>query len=242
MGTVLEYLRKRLKSQIESFLDIKIYSNHAHGREDWFDIKRVGSEVMTIFDVGANIGQSAIKFRRAFPDSKIFCFEPVESVFAKLAENLKGDERVSLHKIALADSSCQKTIYLTADSMTNGFESSLTAIGTASVPTLTVDEFARENAIDRIDLLKVDVEGYDLRVLEGAKQFLQTNRIVFVIAEVGFNESDSLHVSFENVRSFLASHGYSVFGIYDQQLEWSGQPQLRYANVCFINEKAMVNN
>ncbi len=240
MGTLSSYLKRNLKRQIEKCLDVKIYSNHAHGREDWFDINKTGCEVMTIFDVGANMGQSVVKFRRAFPDSRIFCFEPVENVFDNLAENMKGDERVSLHRIALGDSSCQKTIYLTTDPTTSSFESSPNAVGSASVSVTTVDEFTRKNVIDRIDLLKIDVEGYDLRVLEGAKRLLQANRIVFVIAEVGFNENDSLHVSFENVRRFLASHGYFVFGIYDQQLEWSGRPQLRYANVCFVNEKAIV--
>lgn len=240
MGTLSSYLRRNLKRQIEKCLNIKIYSNHAHGREDWFDIKKTGCEVMTIFDVGANIGQSVVKFREAFPEARIFCFEPVESVFDRLAENTKGDERISLHKLALADSVGQRTIYLTADQTTNSFESTQNAIGAVSVLVSTVDDFTGQNAIDRIDLLKVDVEGYDLKVLEGAKKCLQENRIVFVVVEVGFNKNDSLHVSFENIRRFLASHGYVVFGFYDQQLEWSGRPQLRYANACFCNAKVIV--
>jgi hypothetical protein len=98
----------------------------------------------------------------------------------------------------------------------------------------------KENAIDRIDLLKIDVEGYDLKVLEGAKESLHARRIAFVIVEVGFDGNTSPHVQFEDVRIFLASHGYLVFGLYDQQVEWSGELRLRYANVCFCNEGAVV--
>jgi hypothetical protein len=87
--------------------------------------------------------------------------------------------------------------------------------------------------------LKIDTEGYDFKVLEGATRLLQENRIVFVIAEVGFNESDSPHVPFESIRKFLEPHGYGVFEFYDQQLEWSGRAQLRYANACFCNERAI---
>ncbi|GMQ83056.1 MAG: hypothetical protein BMS9Abin05_2532 [Rhodothermia bacterium] len=237
MGTLSRYLRKTLKRQIEICLNIKIYSNYAHGREDWYDIKKTGCEVMTIFDVGANTGQSVVKFRGAFPEARIFCFEPVESVFDELANNTKGDERVSLHKMAFADSAGQRTIYLAADQTTNSFRSSTNTVASASVPVSTVDDFTRQNAIDRIDLLKIDAEGYDLKVLEGAKTCLRENKIAFVIVEVGFNENDSLHVPFESVRNFLAPYGYLVFGFYDQQLEWSGLSQLRYANACFCSEK-----
>jgi FkbM family methyltransferase len=240
VGTISNYIWRKLKKQIERTLSVKIYSNHAHGREDWFDIKKTGCDITTIFDVGANIGQSTAKFRGAFPGSTIFCFEPVEIAFNILSATMIKSERISLHKLALADTPGKKTIYLTSDLTTSSFLPSVTTTDTAIVPVSTVDDFMAEKAIDRIDLLKIDVEGYDLKVLEGAKESLHGRRIAFVIVEVGFNGKTSPHVQFEDVRVFLASHGYVVFGIYDQQVEWSGEPRLRYANVCFCNEEAVV--
>jgi FkbM family methyltransferase len=151
-------LYRRIKKWIEGYLNIKIYSNHAHGREDWFDIKKTGHPVMTIFDVGANVGQSAVKFRSAFPESRIYCFEPVASVFNSLLENLKSDGGVCLQQIALAETSGQRTIYLTADPTTSSFMASENVKGAVSVSVSTVDEYAEEQAIGRIDLLRVYAE------------------------------------------------------------------------------------
>jgi hypothetical protein len=56
-----------------------------------------------------------------------------------------------------------------------------------------------------------------------------------VLAEVGFHPGDDRHVLFDHVRDYLVPFGFSVYGVYDQQLEWSGENRLRYANVCFAH-------
>ena len=108
-----------------------------------------------------------------------------------------------------------------------------------SVRVTTVDAFASANAIDRIDLLKVDAEGHDLNVLRGAAAMLDGGRVAFVLAEVGFARAQPPHVLFDDVRDLLAAHRFAVFGIYDQQLEWSGENRLRYANACFCHESVV---
>jgi hypothetical protein len=56
------------------------------------DLERVGLNPRVIFDVGANIGQTYRRFRRDFPDAQIHCFEPVNSAFQKLTEEVSGDD------------------------------------------------------------------------------------------------------------------------------------------------------
>jgi hypothetical protein len=71
---------------------------------------------------------------------------------------------------------------------------------------------------------------------------LSQGLIPFLIAEVGFHPRDERHghghVLIDNVRYFLMENGFAVSGIYDQEVEWSGEKRLRYANVCFCNEEA----
>jgi FkbM family methyltransferase len=229
--------RRRLQSNIEEFFGISI-SREYHGQRDWFDIGSSGCKIKTIFDVGANIGQSAIKFRTAFPDATIHCFEPIKDTFEELVGNVNGYASVRCHQIALGNKEGQESMYLTDQSLTNSLIMPGKFVGLEDVKVLTVDGFASDNQIERIDLLKVDTEGFDLEVLRGAQNLLSSGKIAFVLVEVGFHPGDSRHVLFDDVRSFLLKIGYSVFGVYDQTMEWSGEQRLRFANVCFSNESA----
>jgi hypothetical protein len=135
----------------------------------------------------------------------------------------------------MGDAAGEATIYLTDHSATSSLLAPEHALGSEVVPVTTVDRFAAEHGIGAIDLLKVDAEGYDLQVLHGAASMLDRSAIRFVLSEIGWHRGDSRHVLFDEMRDFLAPKGFSVYGIYDQQLEWSGENRLRYANVCFAH-------
>jgi hypothetical protein len=131
-------------------------------------------------------------------------------------------------------------MYLTSHSTTSSLVKPDFSRGEESVALTTVDEFAAANGVARIDLLKIDAEGSDLNVLRGAAGMLEKGAISFVLAELGFSRAQPAHVLFDEVRDFLATRRFDVFGIYDQQLEWSGENRLRYANVCFCHETVVM--
>jgi len=186
-----------------------------------------------ILDVGANVGQSARKFREAFPEATIHCFEPVRRVFDELVAHLRQDSRTVCHRIAMGSQAGTATIYLTPHSTTSSMIAPDDSVGSETVPVTTLSDFAEREAIAKVDLLKVDAEGFDLEVLRGAESLLRSERIKFVLVEVGFTPGDQRHVLFDEVRSLLAPFGFKLFGIYDQQVEWSGPRFIRFANVCF---------
>jgi FkbM family methyltransferase len=245
--------KKSANRIIQQLLGIKLHRVQ-HGCQDWFDIQASGCRINTIFDVGANIGQSALKFREAFPKSLIYCFEPVSTTFQQLKTTVSNDNNINCYAIAFGSTPGYCTIYLTPTSLTNSLIPSVAAeylpinnhnveidpniIHSENIMVQTVDNFVLENHIERIDLLKIDTEGFDLEVLKGASHILSAGRIAFVLAEIGFNPVDKRHILFDDVRSYLMDKGFLLFGIYDQQLEWSGENRMRYANVCFCNEKA----
>jgi FkbM family methyltransferase len=212
---------------------VRVYSTHPHGRDDCHDIQETHREITTVFDVGANNGSSALKFADAFPAATIHSFEPVTKTFEILRANVAKQQGIRCHRLAMGSAPGVAKIFLTTHDTMSSLIRPETVLGEETITVTTVDEFALVQNIDRIDLLKVDAEGLDLDVLRGAEGMLASGKVTFILAEVGFHPGDTRHVLFDDVRDFLSPHGFSVFGFYDQQLEWSGEKKLRYANVCF---------
>jgi FkbM family methyltransferase len=235
----MKALLKGMVNGALAHVGLRVYSIHAHGREDVQDILRTELKVRTIIDAGANIGQSVGKFRRAFPSADIYAFEPVSSVFQRLLENTRGLEHVHLFPIALGSVAGKASIHLRAHDTTHTLVEVDDALSLESVDVETVDRVCQAQALSRIDLLKIDVEGFDLEVLKGAENMLRTSAVRFVLVECGFDPADERHVLFDSIRDYLQPFGYRLFGIYDQQLEWNGEPRIRYANACFTLQSIM---
>ena len=139
----------------------------------------------------------------------------------------------------LGATSGQATIYIRECSLKNSLIKPDSFLSEELVKMSTVDIFASEHNIKRIDLLKIDTEGFDLEVLKGAENMLASGRVSFVLTEVGFHLSDKSHILFDEVRKFLLEKGFSVFGFYGQTLEWSGERRLRFADTLFAYEHTL---
>jgi FkbM family methyltransferase len=238
LGSVKRRLKKHVNKALENAMGVRLYSVRAHAREDWYDIRKSGCRIENVFDVGANIGQSMLKFRDAFPKANIYCFEPVRDLFQELHKTVRGDSHVQCFQVALGSAPGIGKIYLTDHSTTSSLIKPENSRGVEDVQIDTIDSFCSAHATQRIDLLKVDAEGFDLEVLKGGVSLLSSARVAFVLVEVGFHPGDTRHVLFDHAREFLMPHGFHVYGFYDQNLEWSGESRLRFANVCFANETA----
>ena len=228
-------IKKFTNLLLERVFGLKLYSIRAHGREDTLDISNSEIEVKMIFDVGANIGQSASKFINEFPNSKIHSFEPVSNTFQALQKRFGENSNLTIVKTALGEENGTMEIFVPRHSTMASLVKPKEFLESEKVTIKTIDTYCQENDISQIDLLKIDAEGYDLKVLKGATSMLQNHAIKLILVELGFDPKDPNHVDFESVKSYLENYGFNVFGIYDQQLEWSGEKKLRYANVCFIN-------
>ena len=94
------------------------------------------------------------------------------------------------------------------------------ASGTEVVDVDTIDLFCADNAIDCIDLLKIDVEGFEPQVLAGADRMLRESKIRFVYAECEFTrQPDAPHASFFQLQELMSSRGYCVAGIYPESFD-----------------------
>lgn len=237
MGVSL--LKDVVRSQLLRRLGLHVYRTSPHGYDDLADIGRTGAPVATVFDVGANVGQSALRFARAFPRARIHCFEPVATAFEALRGNVAHLPQVVCHRVALGPSCGQARIWL--DDNNQKCSMVVHTDRTQEVEVETVDAAAARLKVDRIDLLKIDVEGYEMQVLAGATGALAGGRIGFVLAEVSFHPDDARHTLFDSVRGFLMPYGFRLLGIYDQALEWDGRLSLRFANALWCRPDALAS-
>ena len=117
------------------------------------------------------------------------------------------------------------------------------SVATESVDVVTLDEFCQTKGIDQINYLKIDTEGGDLEVLKGALNMLTGQKVDLLELEAGMNPGNKKHVRFETLKEFLESHGYFLFGIYEQVDEWpTKEPQLRRTNPVFISSRLIELN
>lgn len=228
-------LTKTVKRSVQRLLHGVIVPMSPRGTDLFHDIAGwlPNTRVATIFDVGANVGQSARAYRKAYPAAAIHSFEPVPATFARLQAAVRG-LNVAAHPVALGAAAASAQVAETSSSTRNTI--TLGAAGEGSVAVQTLDAFCSNKGIDRISLLKVDTEGHDLEVLRGAAEMLGAQRIDIVEVEAGMTRRNDYHQPLEALKSHLEDHGYLLFGVYDQIGEWTSRhPWLRRANLVFIS-------
>lgn len=194
------------------------------------DVSRVSSEwnwnIETVFDVGANYGQFASEVLTEFSAARVYSFEPFGPSYERLV-NSSQSKRFVPNKIALSNMGGEIPFYVYSNdgdgSMINsvvpdaqypkkfGYEPKLT-----TVPCKTASEFCEENSIERIDLLKIDTEGSEMLVLDGATRLFQERRIRFVYLEFNslLKSKGSTGGALVEVAEFLQEFGFEYLVTY----------------------------
>lgn len=173
-----------------------------------------------LFDVGANAGQTRNWFRYHLPKATIYSFEPVQSTFEQLKTNAKGDANCVLVNEALGDEVGTKTIRLFEGDMTvlnslrDDVMNNSAGAREESISINTLDAYCKANHISKIDLLKIDTEGFEINVLKGAAEMLQNGAISFVYCETGFQNTNKRNTYLAELTEHLATKDYYFFGLY----------------------------
>lgn len=218
--------------------------------EDDIHITCPKSKVKRIWDVGANCGDLSLKYARAFPKAEILAFEPLPSIFRTLESRTKNITRIECIPLALSHSIGTARFVDYGEQSTSShlvrdrdFENVSSEESVIRVQTDTIDSFCESRRIDRIDLLKIDVEGHDLNVLRGGAKLLSNRAVGFIVVECGFDPENSRHIAFTDIQEFMLSFGYKVFAFYEQTNEFFKlEPQLRRADVMFISPQEVKSN
>lgn len=229
-----------LKNFIEKVIGAKIYRNSLpRGVSLVRDIKKLSTKpIKHIWDVGAHQGETTLLFAEQFPSARIKSYEPVSSNFVELVKNCSHLKNQQSFQFALGDKVKDMEIYLQSGSVIHSLREDLNKpVGTSPkkevIRQVTIDSILRNDTNPKIDLLKIDVEGYELSVLKGASTCLERKCFDFIYLEVGL---DGRFNSIESIFQVLAPLGYLPFAFYEQSPHWTGKNNLWYWNTLFAKE------
>lgn len=223
-----------------SYFDKLVHVNSIDTDYVYFLFKKrfKNSGSLLFFDIGANIGQTALRMNKFFPDSVIYCFEPVKETYLQLVSNVKDMGNIRAFNLAFGSSIGEVTLQHQKNSEWNSLVPELNenagskAGEKETVSLTTIDEFMTGNKIGKIDLLKSDTEGFEVQVLDGAEKTLLAGKVDSIYIEVGFRDNDKQHVHWKALVDKLESYHYSFLGFFDRSL--NEDLQLNYANALFI--------
>ncbi|MBI1792660.1 MAG: FkbM family methyltransferase [Chloroflexi bacterium] len=168
-------------------------------------LEATGIDQPCFFDVGANIGYYSESLLTNFPSAKIFAFEPNPDTFQTLNMlSQKKPNNIRTFNTALGATIGDLEFYIRNDNASSShatfYQDVLTNIHhyddvrSFKVPVDTIDHFCFQNHVERIDLLKIDTEGHEVQVLQGAKNALETGIVRSIQFE--FNEMNIYSRSF----------------------------------------------
>ena len=190
-----------------------------------------------IFDVGANIGQSAIWYAKEFPESRIHAFEPFAVVYNKLIEATRSCPQIVANHMAIGAMSGELELPAVSDPFCQTGSLSSTAVGGAleKVRVDKIDNYCTEKNISQILILKTDTEGHDLDVLAGAERMLKEGRIASILSEATIQPEDGDHTNLWEIQKILAPYNFTLRSIFDLHHTGSNG-RLCYFNALFIKD------
>ncbi len=174
----------------------------------------IDPDAKVIFDIGGNCGLFSAFAANVCPGSLIHCFEPAAELIPLIRTNVYG-KNVQIHNLAVGDANGRRSLYVNRSSQqTNSFNRDAVTlfakpddIEVREVDCVTLDGFVAEQQLLNVDVLKVDVQGYEGAVFRGARSLLSEVQQIFV-------ESTWMDIeSVVGVIPFALKYGFSYLAI-----------------------------
>lgn len=215
-------MRKLIRRLLWAFgYDVQRVENTGSSSRLTYDLALL-SQATTLLDVGANEGQSAIEFLGYFPNSKIISFEPLSKAHAIASEKSKNYPNWKMYpRTALGNETGEVSIHIAGNSVSSSlFEMKKlhsdsapesANIGQEKTPVIRLDQ-ALQTEVKNGEryYLKVDTQGFELNVLNGATEIL--DRVVAVQVELSWGELYSGQPLANEVIQWLLDHGFQPYG------------------------------
>jgi FkbM family methyltransferase len=185
-------------------------------------MRRVLKEGDNFFDIGANIGiYSYVASDLVGTSGGVFSFEPDVRNFKFLKKNLKLYNNIKIYDRAVSNKSGSSVLNLDLDSS----ESSLIAHKSREkviykknkVTVITLDDFVDRNKIEKVNVVKIDIEGGEPLVLMGMKNILNNSKKIVLFVEACPKFLAGINYDFKKLVNYLKSFNLSVYGIDDQE-------------------------
>lgn len=198
-------------------------------------------------DGGAHDGQTLCEVADRFPNLEAYAFEPNTDLCLGLEEAL-ADKPGRCYPTALGAEPGEARIFINALPMTSSllpraepslryFDAATTPREQRTVPVTTLDRWFAETGLDRVDILKLDLQGYELEALRGAMGLLRYG-IGCVYTEVSFVPLYIGGPVFGEIDRFMRDHGYRLFNLYNLSTK-NIDGQLNGADALYVPSRTM---
>ena len=203
----------------------------------------VGCSAPVVIDGGAHLGDMVERFGACLPKTEFHCFEPDPTLGQTLERNFAGNPLVHVVQAALGDVAGKATFNINVSRPTNSLLPSAESlqpdlkklcelVEQVEVGITTIDEYCRANSIEHVDVIKLDLQGYDYLALKGAEATLKNTKVVLV--EVLFKEIYKGCHGFPDILNLMIGQGFKLHNLCG--LHYGEADELLWADAIFVKE------
>jgi len=200
----------------------------------------VGKPDPVVIDGGAHLGDMVEKFGALLPQAEFHCFEPDPELGESLSSKYSHSPKVNVVQAALGEQVGKASFNINASRPTNSLlnaADNLQAdlkglcqpIKQVEVDVTTIDEYCQKNFIRRVDLIKLDLQGYDYLALRGAKATLVGVKVVLV--EILFAKIYQGGGTFQDILDLMRECGFDLHTLC--ALHYGDEAKLLWADAIF---------
>ncbi len=206
-----------------------------------------GQRVTGILDAGASNGRISKRFLRMFPEAQVFAFEPQPLYREALEQYAQKDPRFQPQFAALSDTVGTIDLHLTHSPGTTSlfipdprmkalYPEETVTTGVEKVDVVSIDEWAMRHGDPAIQLMKFDIQGGELKAMEGASRVLQTSTLL-VYTEILFNPLYEGGAIYSQIDLCLRKFGFVLYNIFKPK---SDKNQMLYqADAIFVHAERL---
>jgi len=200
----------------------------SHSPHNWMDAiaRNLPDEKsnLVFVDGGAHDGQMAQRFLSRFPGMQVHAFEPNADLFPKLKKNL-ADVAGECHPLALSSRTQTLKMFINDSPMTSSvlarnenseryFDAVTQVHEVRELCATSLDDWFANSGLKRVDIIKLDLQGYELEALRGADQLLKSG-VACIYIEINYVPFYEGSATFGEIDVFMRSRGYKLFNLYN---------------------------
>lgn len=210
--------RKRRLDKLKNTVAANLKSGHVDSLELLELIRndvRVNSPV--IFDIGSNIGTWTLLAKAIFPKSTIYAFEPLKPHIQAFNKNTRGLNEVYLHECCIGNENALAIINISSFSDSSSLLEptpleyeyfNIKKIGEEKVDVKRLEDLIRENIISMPDVIKLDIQGFELEALKGMGDLL--HQVKYILCEVSFKKLYQNQALFLDIANYLEAFNLRI--------------------------------
>ena len=199
---------------------------------------------LTMFDVGGNVGLTVDRILHYYPGASVHSFQPSPSCHELLRRHCASLSQVKTWNLGVGAEKSRLILnenhyssmssFLASGELCFGYTEAAT-----EVQVVSLDGFCLEHSIPRIDILKLDTQGFELEVFKGAQGLMSENRIGLIFFEVTISGLyENLPPYYELLR-FLDNHGFKMASLYAPH---NHGDLVRWANMLYVNPRCFTQD